>query len=230
MIINITAGQELKNKIKNDKEKFIAFNEAMIKGSFSYPLFSNGFIKERAEAHQVSEESYKETMKDFLEFTKELDKYNKVILWFGNEPFCRINTKTVLQFLKDKRFKGEVVLNIVDEITGDIEINTHIDLYHPVKEISITVMNKMEINNLVKEYENPIKHKCSLQVGQRFITKDGTKPIGMCSSAWMSVEPFVCVFLLGGYDLYDGWMKDKHTAMISCNDGFRPVSFLIKSV
>jgi len=32
----------------------------------------------------------------------------------------------------------------------------------------------------------------------------------------------------GGEDIYDGWMKNPKSAMISCNDGFRPVSFLIE--
>ena len=34
----------------------------------------------------------------------------------------------------------------------------------------------------------------------------------------------------GGSDIYEGWMKNKKSAMISCNDGFRPVSFLYRSV
>ena len=34
----------------------------------------------------------------------------------------------------------------------------------------------------------------------------------------------------GGGDFYDGWMKNKYSAMISCNDGFRPVSFLIEAL
>ena len=31
-------------------------------------------------------------------------------------------------------------------------------------------------------------------------------------------------------DFYDGWMKNKKSAMISCNDGFRPVSFLLETM
>ena len=30
--------------------------------------------------------------------------------------------------------------------------------------------------------------------------------------------------------IYDGWMKNPRSAMISCNDGFRPVSFLIEVI
>ena len=32
----------------------------------------------------------------------------------------------------------------------------------------------------------------------------------------------------GAENLYDGWMKNPKSALISCNDGFRPVSFLIE--
>ena len=36
--------------------------------------------------------------------------------------------------------------------------------------------------------------------------------------------------LYGGGDFYDGWMKNPKSAMISCNDGFRPVSFYIEAL
>ena len=29
---------------------------------------------------------------------------------------------------------------------------------------------------------------------------------------------------------YDGWMKNPMSAMISCNDGFRPFSFYIEAI
>ncbi|MCQ2450240.1 MAG: TIGR04076 family protein, partial [Clostridia bacterium] len=29
-------------------------------------------------------------------------------------------------------------------------------------------------------------------------------------------------------DFFDGWMQNPDSAMISCNDGFRPVSFLLE--
>ena len=34
----------------------------------------------------------------------------------------------------------------------------------------------------------------------------------------------------GGGDFVDGWMKNPHSALLSCNDGFRPVSFLLETV
>ena len=47
----------------------------------------------------------------------------------------------------------------------------------------------------------------------------------------LEVNPaFVMALAHGGGDFYGGWMKNKKTAMISCNDGFRPVSFLLEAL
>ncbi|MBQ6371570.1 MAG: TIGR04076 family protein [Oscillospiraceae bacterium] len=56
------------------------------------------------------------------------------------------------------------------------------------------------------------------------------RPDGFCESAWESISPFVMTLAYGGKNIYDGWMKDPRSAMISCNDGFRPVSFLIEAL
>lgn len=34
----------------------------------------------------------------------------------------------------------------------------------------------------------------------------------------------------GGENLYNGWMKNKRSPMISCNDDFRPVSLYIEAL
>ncbi|WP_416337079.1 TIGR04076 family protein [Desulfitobacterium sp.] len=44
------------------------------------------------------------------------------------------------------------------------------------------------------------------------------------------MSTFVMNLAHGGEDFYDGWMKNKKSAMISSNDGFRPVSFLIETL
>ena len=53
---------------------------------------------------------------------------------------------------------------------------------------------------------------------------------GLCESAWESMSPFVLALSCGGEDIYDGWMKNKKSAMISCNDGFRPVTFYLEAI
>lgn len=56
------------------------------------------------------------------------------------------------------------------------------------------------------------------------------RPEGFCSSAWQNLSPYVMALAHGGGDFYDGWMKDPKSAMISCNDGFRPVSFYLEAL
>ena len=84
--------------------------------------------------------------------------------------------------------------------------------------------------DLMEQYENPMEHPCDVQVGQVFIANGWQRPEGLCQSAWESMSSFVMALAHGGGDFYDGWMKNKKSAMISCNDGFRPVSFLIEAL
>ena len=71
-------------------------------------------------------------------------------------------------------------------------------------------MRKACYKDLMKKYENPMEHACDMEEGQVFIANGWSKP--------------------DGKDIYNGWMKNEKSAMISCNDGFRPVSFLIEAL
>ena len=96
--------------------------------------------------------------------------------------------------------------------------------------VRITVMRKACSKDLMEKFENPIEHTCDLSEGQVFISEDGMQPSGLCDSAWESMESFVRELASGGGNFFDGWMKDPRSAMISCNDGFRPVSFYLEAV
>ena len=99
-----------------------------------------------------------------------------------------------------------------------------------MKNVRITVMKQSIYNDLISKYENPIEHACTLKVGDSFISYDGKKPENLCDSAWESMETFVKELANGGGNFFDGWMKNQHSAMISCNDGFRPVSFYLETI
>ena len=98
------------------------------------------------------------------------------------------------------------------------------------KKCKITVMKMACYQDLMEQYENPMEHACDMKLGQEFIANGWQKPEGMCDSAWESMSPFVMTLAYGGENIYDGWMKNPKSAMISCNDGFRPVSFLIEVI
>jgi uncharacterized repeat protein (TIGR04076 family) len=99
-----------------------------------------------------------------------------------------------------------------------------------MKKVKITVMRMARYEDLMALYENPIEHACDMKLGQVFIANGWQRPEGVCESAWESMSPFVMTLAYGGENIYDGWMKNKKSAMISCNDGFRPVSFYIEAL
>ncbi|WP_405739658.1 TIGR04076 family protein, partial [Anaerovibrio slackiae] len=90
-----------------------------------------------------------------------------------------------------------------------------------MKKIKITVMRIACYQDLMERYENPIDHACDMQVGQVFVADGWRKPEGFCDSAWETISPFVMTLAHGGQDIYEGWMKNPRSAMLSCNDGFR---------
>lgn len=99
-----------------------------------------------------------------------------------------------------------------------------------MKKVRITAIRKASYPDLMEKYENPIENACDVEEGMVWLCADGEKPEGFCDSAWGSMEHFVKELAHGGGNFYDGWMKDPKSAMISCNDGFRPVSFYLEAM
>ena len=99
-----------------------------------------------------------------------------------------------------------------------------------MKKVKITVVRTARYDDLIARYENPLEHACDMQEGQVFVANGWEQPAGLCGSAWESMSPFVMALAHGGENFYDGWMKNPRSAMISCNDGFRPVSFLLEAL
>lgn len=96
--------------------------------------------------------------------------------------------------------------------------------------IKITALRKTCYPDLMEQYENPIEHACTVKIGQTWLSVNGEKPKDFCDSAWESMASFVKVLAAGGGNFYDGWMKNPYSAMICCNDGFRPVSFYLEAM
>ena len=113
-----------------------------------------------------------------------------------------------------------------------------------MNKVRITAIRQTIYPDLMAQYENAIEHACDVREGQQWVSVDGQCPEGMCPSAWESMRPFVeslahgeghffakkSVAPDGSFDYSDGWMKNPMSAMISCNDGFRPFSFYIEVI
>lgn len=114
-----------------------------------------------------------------------------------------------------------------------------------MNKVRITAIRQTVYNDLIEQYENSIEHTCDIRHGQQWISINGTRPDGLCPSAWESMRWFVeslahgkevmaCNLsrrrpLLPKTEGRSG-MKNPMSAMISCNDGFRPFSFYIEAI
>ena len=99
-----------------------------------------------------------------------------------------------------------------------------------MKKAKITVMRITTYPDLIKKYELPQVLPCPLKEGMEFISFNGEIPEGFCSNAWETLEPFVKALARGEGHFYGEWMKDPYSALLSCNDGFRPVSFYLEII
>ena len=72
-----------------------------------------------------------------------------------------------------------------------------------MKKVKITAVRRTEYPDLMAKYENPIEHPCEVEEGMVWVSENGEKPEGFCNSAWEG---------------------------ISCNDGFRPVSYYLEAL
>ena len=120
MILNITNGDYLNDKLSKENEgEFFPFREAMIQGEATYPILDDRFIKARAKSLNVSAEFYKEKAKDILELSRYHEKYSKLKLWFGKDTFCQLNLLTLLAYLEQINYVGEIEIDIIDDETGN---------------------------------------------------------------------------------------------------------------
>ncbi len=99
-----------------------------------------------------------------------------------------------------------------------------------MKQVKITAVRQTVYTDLVERYENPMEHPCDVAVGQTWVSTDGIRPDGLCPEAWETMRKFVEALARGEGNFFDGWMKNPYSAMVSCNDGFRPMTFHIERI
>lgn len=136
--------------------------------------------------------------------------------------------------LKEAHDRASEMERLLKERYGE---ETHISIHVEPREampvrnkVRITAIRRAAYPDLMKRYENPIEHACEVVEGQQWISVDGQCPEGFCPSAWDVMRPFVESLACGEGDFFQGWMQDPMSAMLSCNDGFRPVSFYIEVI
>lgn len=95
-----------------------------------------------------------------------------------------------------------------------------------MNKVRITVLKTTLDEELAAEYGVPGLQACPMmRAGQEFYA-DYAKPEGLCDEAWKAIYQYVFALAHGGGDFrfyFDDWMRESGRAIVSCNDGLRPV-------
>lgn len=129
-VIHLTAGQCLNDLLAQTypEEHFVPFNEDFSKGSYNHPLFTADFLAERSAVHGVSLEVYRDNLAEFLALLPDFSRYDKVMLWFGEDDTCRANRQVLEILLVQLGYTGRIWYSCVQEETGRILAETELFL------------------------------------------------------------------------------------------------------
>ena len=97
-------------------------------------------------------------------------------------------------------------------------------------DVSIKVVKVTKHEDLINQYEVKLNNPCFMNEGMTFISVKGEMPKGFCPEAWKCIEEYVARLSRGEINLFGKWLKNKRSVILSCNDGCRPVSFLIEAI
>ena len=100
-----------------------------------------------------------------------------------------------------------------------------------MNKVKITVIKTAHEQDLIDAYGVAGMPPCDcMKEGMVFYSSFANKPEGFCEDAWISIHKYVAVLTFGVQKLWPGWMREDGTALLCCNDAFRPVTFLLEAV
>lgn len=169
-----------------ENQTYVPFNEAMCWGEADTRIFSDFFIGKRVKSLKTTEADYRRIVLEALEPLFK-GKFDIIVLWFGDDMFCQMNLITVLAYLEQGGYQGDVLfcmaLERIDDILPDaleIDIEGYSDIYkavicnHEVPELKmIPVMYqaiKMYLN--YQTDESPIIKYIRNNIGKEHLVND----------------------------------------------------------
>ena len=123
-MLNITNGDAFNvhlASLLNSRQEAIPFREAMMDGEATSDVYSDDFIKMRCDALSVSFDEYKSNMLVYDALRN--NDYLEITLWFGKDTFCQMNLLTLLAYLEQIEYSGNIILNYIDDETFEVEEN-----------------------------------------------------------------------------------------------------------
>lgn len=99
--------------------------------------------------------------------------------------------------------------------------------------VKITVLKTDYDKKLAEQYGAPeVIGPCGLHtIGQEIYCERHYQPTEMCGEAWKAMQHYVYALYHGAdKPLGKGWMKEPGIAIVTCNDGLRPVTFKLERI
>lgn len=188
-ILNITNGDVFNEYfLSKFGGEAIPFREVMMDGDTVLDIYSDEFIEVRAQALGVKIEEYKSKMLtcgglDIL-------GYKKLNLWFGKDTFCQMNLLTLLAYLEQIDYSGEIFLNYIDDETFEtleenirVELGIYKNLYQEI------LINKNQIDNL------GVLVARSIELFFDYHSKNGTLAEMVRNNVNMAQTDLICLLL-----------------------------------
>lgn len=101
-----------------------------------------------------------------------------------------------------------------------------------MNKVKITVLRTTFQADLAKEYGVEGLSTCPFHNRGQIFYADYAKPEGLCDEAWKAIYQYVFAMAHGAPDgtwYYGDWIKQPGIAIVSCNDGLRPVIFKLEA-
>ena len=97
-------------------------------------------------------------------------------------------------------------------------------------DVRITALRQTAYADLSALYELPLAEPCTVRTGDSWVSHRARRPESLCPVAWECMRRYVEELAAGRGRFHGNWMRNPYSALVNCNDGFRPMSFLLEAL
>ena len=158
MTLHIASGEccaaDLKKRLPN--AEILPFNEAMCEGETALPVFGEEFCALRAAAYNVSREEYER--KSPRAKLAEVHGYKTLELYFDDDMFCAVNCLTLLAYLEQESYGGDIYYNRVPQ-DGSAKVLTRekISVCGALKAFETVLIRREKISTGIPQYDKVLQ-------------------------------------------------------------------------
>ena len=193
-ILNITNGEYFNEYyISKFGGLSVPFCEAMMDGETAENIYSKQFIELRAKSLNVSENEYKSKM--YVYDALNNNSYSSICLWFGKDTFCQVNLLTLLAYLEQIEYRGEIKLNYIDDETFEV-LDSDI-------EVKLGIYNKIYEDVLISKnvpYDTGVLVARAINLFFDYYSEDGELAKLVKANAYKEKTELICLLLESSKD------------------------------